>query len=336
MRPFYRVLPFRLLLLLSGLLLSGLLPGQTNVDGWRWLAPADSLHHARFWGCAGGGALVYGAASVGLYQTWYKDHDLGPFHTFNDMREWQQMDKLGHWLTAYTETRLVYGGARWTGLNKRQSLWTAAAVGTLLQATVEVMDGFSEKWGFSVGDITFNTLGVGAFVSQQALWNEQRIIFKLSGNMALPEERTINALDGTSTASLLARHHELFGTSLAERWLKDYNTMTIWASVNVRAFAPESRWPRWLNLAVGLGAANMYGGFENSWMDEAGNEFRLPDADFPRYRQFYLSPDIDLTRIPTHKRWLRTLFSVLNFIKIPAPALEINGQGRVVFHPVYF
>lgn len=323
-------------LVLFGLLLGTGLWGQEAPERWRWLEPADSLHRARFWGCAGGGAVIYGAASYGLYHAWYKEYELGPFQTFNDMAEWEQMDKLGHLLTAYTETRLVYDGARWTGLNKRQSLWMGAAVGTLLQGTVEVMDGFSQKWGFSWGDIAFNTLGVGAFVAQEVAWDEQRILFKLSSTQVQPADQPIFSVEGNASTSLLERDRDLYGSSFAERLLKDYNAMTIWASVNVRAFAPESRWPRWLNLAVGMGAANMYGGFENSWTDEAGNEFRLPEADFPRYRQFYLSPDIDLSRIPTRKRWLRTVLSVLNFIKIPAPALELDGRGRLRLHPVYF
>ncbi len=301
-----------------------------------WMDPADTLNKKRFWGTVGTGAVIYSGAAYGLYQTWYRDYELTGFHTFNDMAEWQQMDKLGHWLTAYTETRLLYGGARWTGLDKNRSIWLSAAIGTFLQGTVEVMDGFSAEWGFSWADMAFNTLGVGAFATQQAIWDEQRILFKLSGNLNRPPDLTIMATEGEANASLRARAHEIYGTSLAERLLKDYNTMSIWASVNVRSFSPESRWPAWLNLAVGYGAGNMYGGFENEWEDDMGNQYQLSALDFPRYRQFYFSPDIDLSRIPTKKRWLRMALNILNFIKIPAPALEINTLGQVKFHPFYY
>jgi hypothetical protein len=55
-----------------------------------------------------------------------------------------------------------------------------------------------------------------------------------------------------------------------------------------------------------------------------------------RYRQFYLSMDVDLTRIKTKSKVLKGIFSVVNFIKIPFPALEYNSLGQVKFHFLYF
>ena len=244
---------------------------------------------------------------------------------------------MGHLLTTYTETRLLYDGARWTGLDKKRSLWLAGAAGMFLQSTVEIMDGFSTEWGFSWSDMGFNALGMGSFVIQEAIWDEQRICYKISTNRRLPaaDEVVFNA-DGSASASVRERHLELYGRSLPERFLKDYNTMTIWASGNIRSFAPQSRWPKWLNVAVGYGSANLYGGFSNSWSDDDGNTFRLPANSYERYREFYLSFDIDLKRIPTRRRFLRSVLSILNFIKIPAPALELNTAGRVRFHPIHF
>ena len=304
--------------------------------GWRWLEHADTLNKKRFWTSVGIGAAIYGTAVYALYMTWYKDYEFSRFRTFNDAREWNQMDKMGHLLTTYSETRLLYDGARWTGLDKKRSLWLAGGIGMFLQGTLEVMDGYSEKWGFSWSDIGFNTIGMAAFVSQEAIWDEQRIIFKLSGNRTDPPDLQVASSNGEGVASLVARSRELYGQSIPERLLKDYNTMTVWGSVNVRAFAPESRWPRWLNVAVGYGAGNLYGGFGNSWTDEAGLSYQLPAADFPRYRQLYLSFDIDLKRIPVRRRWLKSALSILNFLKFPAPALEWNTLGKVRFHPLYF
>lgn len=304
---------------------------------WQWMEPADTLNKQRFWISLGSGATIYSGAAVGLYHTWYKGFELTKFHTFDDSREWQQMDKAGHLLTTYTETRLLYDGARWTGLGKNKSLWLAGAAGMFLQSTVEVMDGFSAKWGFSWSDMGFNALGMGAFVLQESVWDEQRISFKISTNSRLPsEDEYIWSTDGQRSASLRERHIELFGKSLPERFIKDYNTMTVWASVNVASFAPQSRWPKWLNIAGGYGAANLYGGFGNSWSDDEGYNYRLTDPPYERYREFYLSLDVDLKRIPTRRRFLRSVLSVLNFIKIPAPTLEWNTAGKLRFHALYF
>ena len=53
------------------------------------------------------------------------------------------------------------------------------------------------------------------------------------------------------------------------------------------------------------------------------------------YRQYYLSLDIDLTKIKTRSKFVRTLGFVANSIKIPAPALQISRKG-VDFKPFYF
>lgn len=303
---------------------------------WQWMTPSDTLNKQRFWGTVGAGAVIYSGAAYGLYQTWYKDYELTKFRTFNDAREWQQMDKAGHFLTTYSEARWLYDGARWTGLDKRRSLWLAGGISMFLQSTLEVMDGYSAEWGFSWSDMGFNALGMGLFVTQESLWEEQRILLKISFNRQLPSSTPLLSTNGEATSSLRMRHLELYGSSIAERFLKDYNTMTIWASVSPKAFAPESRWPAWLNIAVGYGSENLYGGFSNTWSDDQGNSFVLPETDYPRYRQLYLSFDINLKKIPTKRPLLRSALSILNVIKIPAPALQWNTLGQVKFHPLHF
>ena len=79
----------------------------------------------------------------------------------------------------------------------------------------------------------------------------------------------------------------------------------------------------------------MYGGFENEWFEEDVFS-KLDDAEYPRYRQFFVSLDIDLTRIKTKSPFLKTLLFLFNTIKVPAPAIEFNTLGKVRFYPVYF
>jgi hypothetical protein len=56
---------------------------------------------------------------------------------------------------------------------------------------------------------------------------------------------------------------------------------------------------------------------------------------YDTYRQYYLSLDINFTRIPVESKFVRSLFLILNTIHIPAPALEVNKKG-MKFHPMYF
>ncbi|GJM35810.1 MAG: DUF2279 domain-containing protein [Saprospiraceae bacterium] len=313
--------------------------GQEDRDrAWKILEPADTLNKVRFWSSVGAVGVGYSAINVGLYHAWYKQYDQVGFHTFDDLGEWNQMDKTGHVFAAYLESDLSFGIARWTGVSRSAALWASVGVGTLLQGTLEVMDGFSAKWGFSWSDIGFNTLGVATFAVQELAWKEQRIRYKVSSLLQTPYSRMpIRASNSDATSSTRQRASELYGHTYLEGFLKDYNALTMWVSININAFRPnKSALPDWLNLAVGYGSENLYGGFSNQWTDENGAQFSLDTDQYPRYRQFYLSLDIDLSRIKTKSRLLRTLFRSINWIKIPAPAVEFNTQGKVRLHPIFW
>ena len=75
---------------------------------------------------------------------------------------------------------------------------------------------------------------------------------------------------------------DLYGTNFFETFIKDYNGQTTWASFNIKAFmSPEQKAkspiPDWLNIAVGYGGDNMFGGFANEW--NADGEDFLVDAN---------------------------------------------------------
>ena len=78
----------------------------------------------------------------------------------------------------------------------------------------------------------------------------------------------------------------------------------------------------------------MFGGFENKWTDENGNE--LTRTDIKRTRQFYITPDISFSRIKTNSHFLKTIFELADVIKFPAPAMEYNSSHQMKWHWVYF
>jgi hypothetical protein len=101
------------------------------------------------------------------------------------------------------------------------------------------------------------------------------------------------------------------------------------------SFAKQSRLPPWLNVAVGYGAEGMFGGYDNDWIDK--NNIYHDRRDIPRVRQFFISPDIDFSKMRYRGRYLK-IFQVLNFVrfKVPLPTLEINSLGRLKMHGIYF
>lgn len=302
------------------------------------LSKPDSLNKARFWTLNGTLATGYTGVVIALDRVWYAEFPRSRFHTFNDMGEWEDMDKMGHLFTAYMEGKLSSQMYQWTGLNRKKSAYAGFALGTIFQSTLETLDGFSEEWGWSWGDVGFNTGGSLIFLAQELAWEEQRIAIKISSWRRPLNELTLVDQNGVNPITLSSRRNELYGTNVAEVLLKDYNALTIWGSVNIHSFMKkkDTKFPAWLNVAVGYGAENIYGGFDNTWTSEDGSEYILPEEDYKRYRQIFLSFDIDMTKIPVKNKFLKTLFSGINIIKIPAPAVEFNTLGKVKFHPFYF
>jgi len=263
-----------------------------------------------------GGSVVYAGTMVGLYQAWYKDYPQSSFHFTYDGNEWNGLDKLGHVTTSYWIGRISYHSLRWAGVKEKHAVWYGGSMGLLFLTTIEIMDGFSEEWGASVGDLVANTAGAGLFIGQQLLWKEQRFLLKFSYH---PTEYAQYRPD-------------VLGSSCIERVLKDYNGQTYWLSGNIHAFLKEeSRFPRWFNVAVGYGASGMTGGSENATSYEGENT-----PEFTRVRQYFLTLDVDLTRIRTRSKFLKGMFTILGFIKIPMPTLEYNSEGKLIFHYLYF
>ncbi|NLR80492.1 DUF2279 domain-containing protein [Chitinophaga eiseniae] len=283
----------------------------------------DTTTPSHVWILTGTTAALYGASLAALNTAWYKGYPRSSFHFFNDMGEWNQMDKAGHIFSAYFIGKYSREMWRWSGLPRKKQIWIGGLTGFAFQSVVEVLDGFSSEWGFSWGDMGANAIGSGMLVSQELLWNEQRIQLKFSSHPDLYNDPVLRA-----------KTDQLFGESFWERTLKNYNGQTYWLSVNVYSFRKESRLPKWLNIAVGYGADNMLGGRDNTWTDQHG-----VDQDYShlkRIRQFYLSPDVDFTKIYTRKKGVKVLFQVLNMIKFPAPTLELNSSGQVKLHALYF
>jgi len=277
----------------------------------------------RQWLVAGVSVVAYGGSLLILQRAWYEDDAKSPFHTFDDSNEWLRVDKFGHAWTAYTTGRISTRLWQWAGLPHKKAVWIGGLSGFIYLTGIEFLDAYSDKWGWSWGDMVANITGSGLFMAQELLWKEQRIQYKFSFHK-----------NTYSDPMLEERADSLYGSSFYERMLKDYNAQTYWLSTNIKSFFPKSNWPSWLNIAVGYGADGMFGGFENKWTDESGNE--VTRYDIPRVRQFYLAPDIDFTKIKTKSKFLRTTFELLNSFKFPAPTLMIDSKGKFKAYAIYF
>jgi len=250
---------------------------------------------------------VFSLALVGFNELWYKNYPKSNFHFVNDNSSWLQMDKFGHAATSY------YGGVngiklyKWTGLEYKKAVWIGGLTGLFFNSTIEILDGFSTNWGASLGDVFANSMGSILAISQELHWKEQKVLLKYS----------------YSKSNLSDSNNELFGNTILQRSLKDYNGQTYWLSVNINSFfeLEKSSFPKWLNFALGYSANGMI-----SAQNKRGDN---------RYRQYLISLDIDLTRINTKNKLLKKINYVFSFVKIPFPTFEFsNNQFKL--HSIYF
>ena len=249
-------------------------------------------------------STAYAGAMAGLNSLWYSNAPRESFHFFNDAPEWKQMDKVGHFYSAF---QLSYIGSRslqWANVPKRKSDLAGSLISFGILTSIEVFDGFSSSYGASVSDLAANTLGSAFYIGQNVLWDEVRIYPKFSFHQ-------------TSFAAL---RPEVLGNNLSQQVLKDYNGQTYWLSVDMDKFMP---FPRWLNLAVGYGVNGMTSARRDS------------SSPYTPVRQYYLSLDLDLTAIHTRSKVLKTVIFFANMIKVPMPTLEFSKNGTRA-HALYF
>ncbi len=291
--------------------------GDSNaIQKVSFFEPSPVFNKQRLGFVAGVELLEATGSLILLDQLWYANYQKSAFHFFNDNDEWLGMDKFGHAQTGYSVGASGYSALKWTGLSDNKCLLYGGTLGFAYLTVVEVMDGLSQEWGFSPGDFAADALGSALFIGEQLLWKEQRIVYKWSFSPSPYAQYRPNVL----------------GPNLGQQWLKDYNGQTYWLSANIASFLPSTaKFPKWLNLAVGYGADGMTGGSSNPTVV---NGKSIPA--FERRSQYYLSLDIDLTRINTKHKFLKTIFNTVGFLKVPMPTLEITPGKPTGFYCFFF
>lgn len=275
--------------------------------------PSSSPHKGRIIGVSTSIGSVWTGSMIGLAYIWYPDGASQNFQFYDDSRNWLQMDKVGHLYTAYQLNKLTSGLYRWSGVSQSKATWIGFGISMGYQTTLEVLDGFSGTWGWSWADFGSNALGSAMYTTQELVWKEQRILPKFS----------------YSPTPFAAVRPEVLGSSFAESLLKDYNGQTYWLSFSPGTFFPKSGIPKWACLSFGYSAHEKLVGSEPTYYDAFSN------TTYREQREFLFSLDIDFSKIPIKRQWLRTIVRQLNYLKIPFPAL-IFRDGNLIASPLYF
>ncbi|PKR80483.1 DUF2279 domain-containing protein [Brumimicrobium salinarum] len=220
---------------------------------------------------------------VSLKNIWYKENWTNKFHTFDDSKQWLGMDKVGHFYTGNMITKNISSVYDWSGMNRSQRLIIGSTVGFGYLTTLEILDGYSEEWGFSWADLGANALGVAWYVWQDLVWEEQRFKLKFSAHL-------------TPYASY---RPEVLGSSFPERLLKDYNGQTYWLSFTPSQFLNSSSFfPNWLSFSFGYSVDKKLHGDLNVYNHI---DSKLGIETFNAERQFLFSLDIDFEQFSPEK-----------------------------------
>ena len=224
------------------------------------------------------------------------------------------MDKCGHAFGAYRESYMAYYALRRAGVDKKKALLYGGPIGLVFQTPIEIFDGLYEGWGFSWSDMIANTFGASLFTLQELAFDEQ--VFKMKFSYC---------------PSIYPDYHSHLGETYLEIFFLDYNAHTYWLSGNLKRLTGIEKIPNWMNIAFGYSANGMIYEFRNPTYYQG-----KPFPHLERYRQFIISLDVDFNKIPTDKKWLRTVFNALNIVKVPFPGIEYNKVDGLLFRPLYF
>jgi hypothetical protein len=225
-------------------------------------------------------------------------------------------------MTAYAEAKILHKTLQWSGVDRKKAIIFGAIGAFMVQNSIEVYDGFSAEWGASPSDVLANGIGASIYATQELLLGKQLIKLKYG--------LTFNDYEDPILSS---RSQYLYGSGMAQRFIKDYNGTSLWLCTTPKVLFPKCPIPKWLGVAVGFGNGGMFGGYENQWVDKQGTYYNR--SDVVRYRKFLLSPDIDFEQIETKNKFWNSMLMMLNFFKIPMPTMEINTKGELLFHPLY-
>ncbi len=291
-----------------------------------FLWPSDTFNKKRVHWVVTGMSSTVVLGYTGLYSLWYLGYPSAPFHFFNDIGEWNQIDKTGHVFGAYFETKFMHRIHNWAGISDKKAIIWAGIGAFAIQSTIEVFDGFSAKWGASISDIGANAIGTMLYVGQELAFHKQIVKMKYS----------FHGSEAINDPNIIQRADNLYGTSAPARLIKDYNGVNAWLSVATSDIFKKQKKAKWFAIAIGYGAGGMYGGFENKWNVKInGVDSVLDYSSIQRYRRVLIAPDIDLEQIYVKRPGWRMLLSMLNLLKFPSPAFEINTKGEIIFYPIY-
>lgn len=236
-------------------------------------------------------------AVVMEFQWWWRDDFLYKQHSFrlaNDGYFYNYsygVDKLGHLFTSYLFFHTTYDFLTWANYDQKTAILSAIAVPAAHAIAIEIADGYS-KYAFNPSDLVFNSIGIVYGVAQT------QYPFLRNFNLKWSYIPTAN------------------GGAKDPDWgpASDYSGHIYWIAMDVYNLLPESAqqyWPKFLNIAVGMGAKNVSFG-------DTGE----------KKHKFAISLDWNMTELPLYGDTWDVIKNLINKIHFPAPGVKFYSGEK--------
>ena len=226
------------------------------------------------------------------------------------------MDKVGHACTSYHLNKVSHTLFEKNHIKNpllKSSIYT---FGYMLG--VELLDGYSTEWGFSIYDVIGNGLGTFLYSIQESKLKSQPFKIKFSS---------------TKTAYATCRP-SLLGENRLQQIFKDYNGQTYWVTFNYNELSNKKiKIFDYVDFALGYSVDGFTGGHNNPEITSCNCAISECN-NLRRTSQFIFSLDLNTSKIKNNHPIIGKFLLPFDIIKIPFPAIILNNSKN--FRLIYF
>ena len=253
---------------------------------------------------------------VGINEVWYKNYARSDFHFFDDLKEWNGMDKIGHACTSYQLNKVSHSLFKKNNIKKPLLKSSVYTFGYMLG--VELLDGYSTEWGFSIYDVIGNGLGTILYTFQERKFKNQPFKIKFSSHKS----------------TYASCRPSLLGENRLQQILKDYNGQTYWLTFNYNElWNKRIKLFDYIDFAFGYSIDGFTGGHNNPEISSC-NCLINDCNNLKRTSQFIFSVDLNTSKIKNKHPILGKFLLPFDIVKIPFPAFILNNSKN--FKLIYF
>ena len=253
---------------------------------------------------------------VGINEVWYKNYARSDFHFFDDLKEWNGMDKIGHACTSYQLNKISHSLFEKNNIKKPLLKSSVYTFGYMLG--VELLDGYSTEWGFSIYDVIGNGFGTILYTFQERKFKNQPFKIKFSSNKS----------------TYASCRPSLLGENRLQQILKDYNGQTYWLTFNYNElWNKRIKLFDYIDFAFGYSIDGFTGGHNNPEISSC-NCLINDCNNLKRTSQFIFSVDLNTSKIKNKHPILGKFLLPFDIVKIPFPAFILNNSKN--FKLIYF